>query len=155
MPVEKREKASACAVHAEAGFWDEDSETEPEQEGTVSPDNKKPVGESGPVELMTQVAQAQTQMYHALMQVKETKGKLQEQGLHPGGSKRSQTRGKICLECGEARHFTANRPKAGIFSLLTEVNTYRSMKSGTEDTLLGARGKLLGTSVKEIIERPW
>lgn len=43
---------SAHAVHVEAGFSDEDSETEPEQEKLASPDTKKSVGESGPIELI-------------------------------------------------------------------------------------------------------
>lgn len=57
----------ARAVHAEMEFSDGDSRTESELKVQARPDFHKPVAELGPTELMAQVAQAQTQTYHALM----------------------------------------------------------------------------------------
>lgn len=77
----------ARAVHAEMEVSDEDSGTESELVELAFPDTNKPVTELGPSELMAQVFQAQTQMYHALMRVMETLAKVQEQGTRQGEQK--------------------------------------------------------------------
>lgn len=75
-----KENVVARAIHAEIEISDDDSGTESEPKGSTPPDTDKQVAELRPKELMAQVAQAQTQMYHALMRVMESQAKVQKQG---------------------------------------------------------------------------